>query len=234
MTRVAFISDLHAEHRTLSLMRAAESGWRNFSDFGFPEELDADLIIVPGDIHANPAILDRFINGIQDSYGIPTLFVAGNHDCYGRPMPDVDGWVQDIGGVRVAGSTLWTHLDEAARQEALTFLDFKKLPGLTLDRWNAVHARQAQFLLEAQADIIVTHHAPTLGSLHPRFAGKGINPFYVNELDLGLYTGTKLWVHGHVHDEWDFIESGIRVVCNPLGYPHEAHRHGTQVKIVDI
>jgi hypothetical protein len=48
------------------------------------------------------------------------------------------------------------------------------------------------------------------------------------------FEGVKLWVHGHVHDEWDYVEAGIRVVCNPLGYPFELHRRGAQIKIIEV
>jgi hypothetical protein len=28
-----------------------------------------------------------------------------------------------------------------------------------------------------------------------------------------------LWIHGHVHDSFDYCTEGVRVVANPRGYP---------------
>ena len=38
--------------------------------------------------------------------------------------------------------------------------------------------------------------------------------------DLGTLLGqADLWVHGHVHDSFDYRAHGSRVVANPRGYP---------------
>jgi calcineurin-like phosphoesterase family protein len=28
----------------------------------------------------------------------------------------------------------------------------------------------------------------------------------------------KLWIHGHTHDDFDYVINQTRVVCNPRGY----------------
>jgi hypothetical protein len=31
-----------------------------------------------------------------------------------------------------------------------------------------------------------------------------------------------LWIHGHMHDPFDYEINGTRVICNPRGYPGES------------
>ena len=67
--------------------------------------------------------------------------------------------------------------------------------------------------------MVVTHHAPARGSVHPRFAGSPVNPCFVS--DLAETMGgerVRLWIHGHTHDSADYDVAGTRVLCNPRGY----------------
>jgi hypothetical protein len=32
-----------------------------------------------------------------------------------------------------------------------------------------------------------------------------------------------LWIHGHTHHAMDYRIGPTRILCNPLGYPHEAN-----------
>lgn len=68
--------------------------------------------------------------------------------------------------------------------------------------------------------IIMTHHAPTARSVHPRFAGDILNyAYYTNLEDIMLDNATvKYWFHGHMHDNHDYMVGECRVVCNPRGY----------------
>lgn len=65
--------------------------------------------------------------------------------------------------------------------------------------------------------VVVTHHAPSRQSLHPRFDGDDLSPCYISDLPHLLGRST-LWIHGHVHDSFDYAVEGTRVVANPRGY----------------
>jgi len=73
--------------------------------------------------------------------------------------------------------------------------------------------------------IVVTHTAPCTETLNPRFDGHFSNEWYWNPLMLPLLEEFKdqilVWCHGHTHEAADKIVSGVRVVCNPRGYPGE-------------
>lgn len=90
-----------------------------------------------------------------------------------------------------------------------------------------LHARSRDWL-EAQLatphagpTVVVTHHLPTWGSVHPDFLTWGTNAGFLSRLD-DLVSRADLWVHGHTHSTQDHRACGTRVVCNPRGYPRRA------------
>ena len=145
-------------------------------------------------------------------------------------------------GVRFLGSTLWTDFlaagDGAAQTEAiaqsLSFNhDFRRIrtgdapagPVFTPQDCAALFAVNARWL-DAQLarpfpgpSVVVTHHAPSLQSIHPRFAGSALNTNFVSDAEW-LLAGQRasMWIHGHTHDSFDYLVGGTRVLCNPRGY----------------
>jgi hypothetical protein len=67
--------------------------------------------------------------------------------------------------------------------------------------------------------VVVTHHAPSRQSIHPRFAGSPLNACFVSDAErlMGVER-VVLWIHGHTHDSFDYTVGGTRVLCNPRGY----------------
>ena len=67
--------------------------------------------------------------------------------------------------------------------------------------------------------MVITHHAPSRGSIHPRFEGSLVNACFVSDAKY-LLDGRRaqLWIHGHTHDSFDYVVNGTRIVCNPRGY----------------
>ncbi|WP_325677554.1 metallophosphoesterase [Rhodopila sp.] len=67
--------------------------------------------------------------------------------------------------------------------------------------------------------IVVTHHAPSPRSIAPRFQNDPLNPTFVTDLERFIQRyEPSLWVHGHVHDSFDYRVGRTRVICNPRGY----------------
>jgi Icc-related predicted phosphoesterase len=71
--------------------------------------------------------------------------------------------------------------------------------------------------------VVVTHHAPSSQSVPPRYARDLLTPAFASNLE-NLMEGdwAALWVHGHMHESFDYEIYGTRVVCNPRGYAPEA------------
>lgn len=146
-----------------------------------------------------------------------------------------------VQGVRFLGTTLWTDFmlfgegekRAAAMQEAQRFMrDFSRIrmgaaPGapFTPAASAALFHRHAAWLERklaephAGATVVITHHAPSRKSIHPRFADSLMNACFVSDLER-LIDGSRarLWIHGHTHDSFDYVVNGARVLCNPRGY----------------
>lgn len=65
--------------------------------------------------------------------------------------------------------------------------------------------------------IVVTHHAPSVKSVHEKYLGNILNPCFANELN-ELVSCSNFWIHGHVHDSFDYHIENCRVIANPRGY----------------
>lgn len=161
--------------------------------------------------------------------------------CEGTSIRVLDKDETILNGVRFLGATLWTDFSlpgdaaqqAAAKQQALAFMrDFKLIradeaPDRTLTPDDTValfkqHAAWLESRLSRPHDgptVVITHHAPSRQSIHPRFAGSPLNACFVSDLER-LMDGQRvqLWVHGHTHDSFDYVLKGTRVVCNPRGY----------------
>jgi hypothetical protein len=73
--------------------------------------------------------------------------------------------------------------------------------------------------------VVVTHTSPCVETLDPKFAGHYSNQWYFNpymrELLKEFSENILVWCHGHTHARNEATVEGVRVVCNPRGYPGE-------------
>lgn len=141
-----------------------------------------------------------------------------------------------IGGVRFVGATLWTDFElfgvdgkdlamTASAQFMRDFAAIRNADGSVFTPADActLFAEQYAWLASvleqpfAGPTVVVTHHAPTPRSVHPRFADSPVSAAFVSDCS-ALMGRAVLWVHGHTHDSFDYTANGTRVVCNPRGY----------------
>lgn len=68
--------------------------------------------------------------------------------------------------------------------------------------------------------ILVTHHAPTQMSIGHKYVGSRLNAAYASRLSDFILNRPEicLWVHGHVHEPFDYQIGNCHVICNPRGY----------------
>lgn len=148
-----------------------------------------------------------------------------------------------IGGVRFVGATLWTDfclggdgfqlLNMLAAQERMNDylrINLQKRPWRRFvpDASLALHRVSRAFIwdtLEQPFDgptVVVTHHAPHPRSIHSRYERDAVNPAYSSDQTALIERfQPALWVHGHVHDSFDYRHGETRIVCNPRGYGDE-------------
>ena len=141
----------------------------------------------------------------------------------------------DIGGVRFLGTTLWTdyrlrrnHRQAAQMAAAQNSLNDHQLIRIGRGRFSTQDAlarhQIARAWLAAELaspfagqTVVISHHGPHPRSVHPRYEGDLVTAAFVSDLT-DLLPGADLWLHGHVHDSFDYQVGACRVVANPAGY----------------
>jgi hypothetical protein len=72
--------------------------------------------------------------------------------------------------------------------------------------------------------VVLSHHGPHPLSVHPKYLAANtvaLNAAFVSDLS-DLMARTDLWLHGHVHDSFDYRIGRCRVIANPRGYAFNA------------
>lgn len=220
---VAYISDLHLEFRKrFGFDSLTGMDVRQYESIVFPDFLDADVLILAGDIHPDEEVRHHLKTELEKRYQIPVIMVKGNHDYWYSDFEDDGVTITEVLGFTIASTTLWTRINPPYVFMAKKFSDFQNINGITLDNHQAAHRIALDGLLAAKPDIVVTHHAPSYQSVSAEFQGNAWNPFFVSNLDPFVEAlKAKVWIHGHVHSKWDYMIGDTRVLCNPVGYPGE-------------
>jgi Icc-related predicted phosphoesterase len=144
-----------------------------------------------------------------------------------------------IDRTRFIGATLWTDYNlvpelqwQAANEALLRMNDHSRIRiGASYRKWmpgdaGAAHVRHRQAISEALAahhdgpPVVVTHHAPHPNSLRGGTWREGLDGAYASDLTelLESPSAPVLWLHGHIHENRDYVVGRTRIVCNPRGY----------------
>src|SRR6267154_1303029 len=233
--RIQLASDLHLE--------LLERRWPLERLLG--PACEADVLVLAGDIHRGLRAIELFADwpvpvlylaGNHEYYGSlwERLRSQLRQAAQGTRVHFLDNDCVSLGKVRFLGCTLWTdyrvsgYPQPAAMGAAEDFvLDHRRImTGAGLMRAAQAlddHLRSREWLrreLSLDHDgrtVVLTHHAPHPGSIHPRYAGNAVNGAFVSDLT-DLVRQADVWLHGHVHDSFDYHVGRCRVVSNPRGY----------------
>lgn len=221
---IGIISDLHLDN------------WKKPFDFHPNDYPSVDIWINAGDTSSNKLTRDSFDSLFKDK---TYLRILGNHDYYGMDMEtsmDYNYAMPDhfcakliVDDIKIAGATLWTDLSNPIDwlNYKTGLIDCSHIKNWRQEIYYDHHEFQLDFLLNSEADIIVSHHAPSYQSVGPRYKGDPYNPCFATELSgkiLSMKKPPKLWIHGHMHNESDYMIDTTRVICHPRGYPGEINR----------
>jgi predicted phosphodiesterase len=184
-----------------------------------------------------------YVAGNHEFYGgsLDGTLAALRQHCVGTQMHLLEEDTRIFNGVRFLGTTLWSDFSiidagepRARAQELAVALirDFSRIRAHSAsDRLfspadSIARFRRSAAWLQRQLDqpfdgptVVITHHAPSARSIHPRFAGSPLNACFVSNAEHlmgGEHAG--LWIHGHTHNSFDYTVAGTRVLCNPRGY----------------
>jgi predicted phosphodiesterase len=156
-----------------------------------------------------------------------------------------------MNGIRFIGTTLWTDFDALSqwpqditrnlkmREKAFRAANFYLRKAGVMRHGEPMLAEQMReqalvcqaWLRDALAvpfdgtTVAVTHFAPSLLSADPRYGLVPGTAGFCSSLD-ELFPHARYWLHGHLHAPSDYVQSGCRVVANPLGYVRKGEQDG--------
>lgn len=211
----------------------------------------ADTLVIAGDFmpHGGPERYS-FINKMILPKWKNTLIIPGNHEFYGSTSDDewfeskkvvythrngnqchyFNNDTVEIDGITFVGTTLWSHVGyDKSFQIQRAMNDYRQISGNTVDKNNQRFADNCKFLEDTvsvldKKCIVMTHHMPSFHVITDRYRGNSLNEAFAADMDVFLMKyGHKIstWIHGHSHDSYDDYINGVRIVRNPMGYPHE-------------
>lgn len=238
--KIALFSDIHLEHS-------------NFH----PHSLDADVVVVAGDLQAGPKP-EYGVYFLQQAFpDKPVIYVPGNHEfectrivealermkeaAQGSLVQVLHNETYDFGGVRFLGTPLYSgfrSLGEGEERQKLmerckVISDFSNTVVRKGEPWTPwvmsdwhdeacawLSGELEECLLEDIPSVVVTHWAPSLQSMDPRFNDE-FSGYWLNPCE-GLVQRAHLWLHGHIHSSAEY-HLGVDphkgwVYCNPRGY----------------
>ncbi|CAN7465605.1 metallophosphoesterase [Paraburkholderia hospita] len=219
---VVLAGDIHTKDRSVEWAQA------------FVSDLIKPVILVAGNHEFYGGHFDYTLDKLRES-------------ALGTNVHVLENDILVLGNVRFLGCTLWTDFKLYAsditsvicmRDAQSSMKDFRLIratqsyrklyPSDTVRR----HERSRAWLANALSErfdgktVVVTHHAPSRGSVEAQYEGDSLTPAYASDLDCLMSPDLRLWIHGHMHASFDYIvpahdsssERGTRVVCNPRGY----------------
>lgn len=232
--KLKIVSDLHLDvsnHKKFSGRNIIKS----------ISEGDYDVLVIAGDV-CESSKTSKFAKYLREI--IPAdkkiIWVPGNHCFWGMVLLSYDHMIKkfddwsktlEYHGI-ISGLNKVVKIDDKVfflspwmykNPEDKTFIDFSMILGFQ-EYHHQFTDECEEFMINAfqehgDPDVVVTHTFS-----HP----KGINPLYAEEDNtfyyhaqpyfLQNYMNAKLWVSGHTHASFDFIDNSTRYLCNPRGY----------------
>jgi Icc-related predicted phosphoesterase len=88
---------------------------------------------------------------------------------------------------------------------------------------------------KAEKFVVVTHHAPSQRSIPANYRDDILSAAYASQLDQFVEDSlATVWIHGHIHEQQDYIIGRTRVLCNPRGYPDEPNENFRPDFIIEV
>jgi ribosomal protein S17 len=211
--RLHILSDLHLEFEPFTppaveaeavILAGDVSTGRNGLKWALKTSPHRPVIYVIGNHEFYGQKLQKLINELQELADGTNVHLLENGSCR-------------IGDVVFLGATLWTDfalngnpvVSEVVAQTSMN--DYRRIR--TLPRYSRLKPSDTRRLhmesrrwLEGQAIahrgrkvVVVTHHAPSIESIPPAFAGDPCNPAFASDMSRFIVESeARLWVHGHI------------------------------------
>lgn len=153
-------------------------------------------------------------------------------------MEDVDNFVLLQNGssiliddVKIIGATMWSDTSSIELDASIKMNDYRYIRyGPHSEPWRyrlkpyhttGIHRNSVFKINKAIQEhdgecIVVSHHAPSMRSIDPRYYGDVLNPAYATEIKLDKWP--TYWIHGHIHAAMNYYHYGCNVRAEPIGY----------------
>lgn len=238
LMKLAILSDLHLSVAGMEVPNTDADVVVLAGDVGRPQQA-----IDWAKQFAQPVV---FIPGNHEFYGssLTATVAALKHAAHDSNVHVLERDEVCIDGVRFLGCTLWSDfrlfISEEERSAAIaeacqSIRDFSRITQSDDSNscFSPAHSRQifdqsvdwlaGKFSEQSSGDtVVVTHHAPSPGSINPKYAGSLLNACFVSNLNARITRWSPtLWIHGHTHDSCDYRLGNTRILCNPRGYACE-------------
>ena len=110
----------------------------------------------------------------------------------------------------------------------------------TIDTFN-FHQSSRKWLSESLAEskcaanIVITHHAPSIKSIPEKFRKDPLSSAYASNLE-GIIEKFQpdYWIHGHIHTPTNYEIGKTKVICNPQGYVDEKYNGYNRELIIEV
>jgi predicted phosphodiesterase len=239
MTKLFPISDIHAEFLNWQLPQSRQR-LKN----------DGEIVIAAGDIgtkgrgpgflrYAYPNHQIVNVSGNHEYFGssIDEMDEHLRQECEKQDIHFLQCDSIEIDGTKISGCTFWTDFEllgsgnlERAKTEAERYMnDYRSIyyGGKQKGAINPldtirIHQKHLSWILKQQADVIVTHHCPSVQCILEGYKDSLLSSAFASDLEhIVEKCGAKYWICGHSHNAKRFKIGETEVVMNCLGYPLE-------------
>jgi Icc-related predicted phosphoesterase len=240
MTTFQIMSDIHQETSVVPLI--------NVNDLKAKHVLLAgDITTGPRRLEYLKAAKDHefwYVPGNHEYYRASWSWALGMYVEFfkGSNVHVMDRETVIVDNVRLIVATLWTNFQAPMKSmvegssDAIVWedqqvschqgmADFTLIGGFSTYTALEEHNKALGYIKEVLSSphsgptIVMTHHAPSFKSSHPKYDLSYIKGGFCSELDYLIEEfQPEYWVHGHTHDSADYNIGRTKVLCNPRGY----------------
>ena len=85
--------------------------------------------------------------------------------------------------------------------------------------------------------VVISHMAPSFQSISPEYVDSALNGAYATNLEQFILDNPqiKLWMHGHIHSNSDYMIGDTRIVANPRGYHgHSINKNFNDQLVIEL
>jgi len=262
MLLIQIVSDLH-----LDFVKHPIKNWREIITPSAP------CLAILGDTCelTNMSLFQYFLEAISPHWE-HILILNGNHEFYGyKPRQNkekleakqkkviskfnnvhlLENSYIDLEGVRVVGTTLWTHVPANAVADVEWYInDYRSIytgkrmiDAKITNSWHETAVRYLNTVIDESPlpVVVLTHHAPLMhGTSDPKYEQSKdsdtrlANHGFATNLESLMKENVKLWAFGHTHWCCDFTHRDTRIYSNARGYDCDGHYHPDQILKIEI